>query len=85
MDTSQEVRIRRNEDRMSKPINFSPFAQNVLDYVGRENLRTASGKVVAIYQTGSGFDIFIDGTSVAQDVDNLQASYILNTNEVGIQ
>ena len=63
-------------------INFSPFATNVIDCIERDDLITPDGKSVQIKQSGLGFVITI-GTVISDILDNLSASYLLNTNQVG--
>jgi len=64
-------------------INFSPFASNVLDFVGAPDLRTPNGLFVAITHDTRGFTITIDGKPVAEGEGNVSASYALNTRNVG--
>ena len=64
-------------------VNFSPFATNVIDMIGADNLKTAGGLPVTISRGNYGFTITI-GDQVYRTDDNLYASYILNMNDVGI-
>lgn len=71
--------------RTHKEINFSPFATNVLDHVYDENLTTPNGDKVLIGQETNGdFYIRINGELIGHHLSNLEASYILNTNCVGV-
>jgi hypothetical protein len=65
-----------------QPINFSPFRNNVLDYIGKE-LRTPDNKRVRIEQ-GSTFRIYINDILAHETMDNIDASYFLNRREVGV-
>ena len=67
------------------PINFSPYAINVLDCVGQQNLVTPDGQPVSIRQDMRGWFIIQIGDERMETPDNLQASYILNQREVGIK
>jgi len=64
------------------PINFSPFATNVLDVIERNDLFTPNGTHVTIRRASYGFVIDI-GQKHYETNDNLQASYILNIHETG--
>lgn len=66
-------------------INFSPFASNVLDYVGREDLCTVGGAKVTIKRPGMSFEISIEGESKYVTDSNLDASSYLNRKQVGIR
>lgn len=66
-----------------REINFSPFANNVLDYVGKDNLSTPGGQKVEIDRAGMGFRVKIGGKVVADKQDNLGASFALNMAQVG--
>jgi hypothetical protein len=70
---------------MIRPINFSPFAYNVLNAVGRTDLITPDGKSVSVERSGMDFVICIEGVEVARTPDNLSASYVLNMREVGVK
>jgi hypothetical protein len=65
-----------------KEINFGPFATNVLDVVDRRDLVTPTGEEVTVRVCSRGFVIDIGNTRY-ETKDNLQASYILNTHQVG--
>ena len=65
-------------------INFSPFATNVIDVIERTDLVTPAGLPVSIKRNSYGFVIDIGGLHYETN-DNLQASRILNTNQVGVQ
>ena len=65
-------------------INFSPFASNVLDYVNAEGLQTIRGEKVTISRDRLEFVITVDGKEAGRTDDNLSASYILNSMEVGL-
>jgi hypothetical protein len=62
------------------PINWSPFATNILDAVDYD-LCTPNGTPV-IFRRGSTF-VAIVGERRFETDDNLQMSYFLNANEVG--
>ena len=64
-------------------INFSPFATNVLDWVDKSGLQTPDGQPVHITRNGMAFVIWFKGDK-RETYDNLEASYILNSNEVGV-
>jgi hypothetical protein len=65
---------------MFKALNFSPFKNNVLDYVG-EPLVTEDGKKVEIQQKMDGkFVVLADGKEVFSSKDNIQVSAFLNDN-----
>jgi hypothetical protein len=66
-----------------KGINFSPFQNNVIDFLGREDLITRSGIPVTLRQFGMEFKINI-GADYLSTYSNTEASYFLNTREVGI-
>lgn len=66
-----------------REIKFSPYNNNVLDYVGR-NLQTANGQPVTVTQSMRGeFIITIDGKTT-EHLANFAASHLLNENHVGI-
>lgn len=65
------------------PIQFNPFTNNVLDYVGREDLITPDGDSVKIVcRMGGGFDVTIKGKT-EKNFNNLAASAWLNKHHVG--
>ena len=66
-----------------REINFSPFATNVLDVVKWPYLCTPDGRKVEVERNGMSFAIIIDGKTITDSADNLGASYILNSNQVG--
>ena len=65
-------------------INFSPYSNNVLDYTNNDKLETPDGNPVNITQSGLDFIIVI-GHELYHTNCNLEASYILNTHQVGIK
>ncbi|MEN6317867.1 MAG: hypothetical protein ABFD82_03785 [Syntrophaceae bacterium] len=65
-----------------KEINFSPFATNVLNCLGSDDLVTANGVKAKISQYGSDFIVTI-GDTVYDGLSNIDASYVLNMNGVG--
>ncbi len=65
-------------------INFSPYANNVLDYVGRMDLETADGRYVLVQRDGVNITVIIDDVRY-EKLSNVQASYVLNCNQAGIQ
>lgn len=65
-------------------IHFSPFATNVIDCLNRTDLQTPYGKSVSIKMVGMDFVIKI-GEEKYFAHTNSEASYILNTYEVGIK
>jgi len=65
-------------------INFSPFQNNVLDYINKE-LVNWKGEQVFIRQDGIDFVIIFDGKEVYRASDNLDISYFLNQYQVGIK
>jgi hypothetical protein len=66
-----------------REINFSPFAKNVLDYVGREGLVTYTGQPVKIEKPlALAFTVTI-GSATRRDLSNLDASYWLNSQPTG--
>lgn len=67
-----------------RPINFAPYATNVLDCVGREDLFTPDGRKVTIARYGMGFQIHVLGDAPYYTDNNLSASYYLNMREVGV-
>jgi hypothetical protein len=64
-----------------RPINFSPYATNVLDCLDYV-LFTPDGIRVIVQQYGSGFNIRI-GDSQFENLSNIDASSVLNANEAG--
>lgn len=69
---------------MFKQISFSPFTNNVLDFVGATDLVTQSlREPVKITHSPRGFAIDIDGRIVAEGLSNVAASYALNARCVG--
>ena len=64
-------------------INFSQFKSNVLDFVDRKDLVTPDGDKVLITRQYMDFKIVI-GNKVHITPYNSQASYILNSAQVGI-
>ena len=68
---------------MFELINFSPFANNVLDFLLATDLRTPNGRCIAITHDPQGFTIYLDGKPVAEGESNVSASYVLNTLNVG--
>jgi len=64
-------------------INFSPYATNVLDCLDRTDLSTPYGDKVNIKMVGMEFEIEI-GDRLFTAYSNTEASYILNSFEVGI-
>lgn len=65
-------------------INFSPFATNVLDAIDRTDLVTPEGTPVRIRQSSSCCFVIDIGPAHYETRDNLVASCILNTNQVGV-
>lgn len=70
-------------DKKHRTINFSPYATNVLDCVGRKDLVTPDGTPIEIRLDPCGFSILGRGAQLAGDLSNLGASYWLNSHEVG--
>ena len=68
---------------MHKEINFSPYANNVLDFIDRDDLVTPTGEAVSITRQGMDFKIQI-GAHHSIAYSNHDASYVLNTHQVGI-
>jgi len=68
---------------MFTEINFSPYAENIIDYVDNPNLSTPDGTKVRIHMFNLHFSIHI-GDTVHEISDNLAASYLLNINQVGV-
>lgn len=64
-------------------INFSPFANNVLDWIDRPNLVTFDGRPVKLTRNGMKFIVVIGEEKVYEGTSNLSASYALNMNRVG--
>ncbi len=71
-------------DKTHHPLNFSPFATNVLDCVGRADLLTRDGRAVRIENHVRGFEIYLDGKLECETPINTSASYFLNSLEVGV-
>lgn len=75
---------------MHKPLNWSPFVANPLDYLeGRVNsnlkLVTPEGEPVRILnEAGTGFVVYIDDKRHLTGFDNVNCCYFLNQAEVGI-
>lgn len=67
-----------------RPINFSPFANNVLDYLGRQ-LQTPDGTEVIITKPMTEFVVKFNGITVFESNDNIAVSYFLNQREVGVK
>jgi hypothetical protein len=69
------------------PINFSPFATNVLTWVDRDGLITPDGRPVKITRASRGcaFIISVDNQVVGWANDNVGASFLLNQRNVGRQ
>lgn len=68
--------------KIFQAINFSPFAHNMLDYIGRADLVTAKGIPVNLRRSGNKFACNIGAEHVETD-DNVAMSYFLNIHEVG--
>jgi hypothetical protein len=67
------------------PINFHPMKNNMLDYVGRDDLYTRDERQVTISQNMAlEFIVKIDDFEVFRSVYNLAVSYYLNRLEVGL-
>lgn len=71
------------------PLNVGPFATNVLDLVNKPGLRTRQGARVEIARIGMDAQfrirIYWEGNIMEYTTpDNLQASYFLNSHEVGL-
>jgi len=64
-------------------INVSPYATNVLDLVGAEDLSTRDGKPVRVAREGSDFVVYVDGQERSRTDINTSASYVLNMLDVG--
>lgn len=65
-------------------INFSPYANNILDFTERNDLITPKGERVSITNLyGRGFKIAI-GEHEFMTQDNWEASFVLNSAQVGI-
>jgi len=69
---------------MFHPISFSVFRNNVLDYIGRTDLVTITGKSALIERSGMDFVVSIDRIEVYRGPVNISAAYALNMHEVGI-
>ena len=66
-------------------ITFHPFRENILDYIGRNDLETPDGKKVIIDRSGTfDFAVRFDGEEVFRGDSNLSVSGFLNDNNVGI-
>ena len=71
---------------MLKPfteINVGPFATNVLDLIGREDLETEKGATVRVSQIDTSFFIQIGLTEPYSTTSNIAASYYLNHFPIG--
>ena len=66
-----------------RAINFSPFANNVLDYLGKE-LCTPGGTKVVITKPTIDFVVRFNDVVMLESNDNLSVSYFLNQREVGV-
>lgn len=68
------------------PINFSPFATNVLTWVDRDGLITPDGLSVKIGRSmGGEFVVYVGDQVVGRTIDNNGASYLLNQRNVGLR
>jgi hypothetical protein len=66
-------------------INFSPFANNVIDYIDTP-LINVSGESVTVKDDGhGGFNVFVNDKIVYQRGGNLDTSYFLNMMETGVK
>jgi hypothetical protein len=65
-----------------RTIIFSPFANNVLDYLGKQ-LQTPSGTEVVVTKPMINFIVKFNGLTVFESSDNLAVSYFLNQREIG--
>lgn len=70
-----------------REIDFSPFRNNVLDYVGRIDLQTPNGTEVQIKKDmfGGGFTVIIGSKTFGPKMSNVEASYVLNAHQVGVR
>ena len=64
------------------PINWSPYATNVLD-AGLYDLSTPNGTPVEVRQVGVGVFFITIGTELIKADGNLAASYVMNIKEIG--
>lgn len=63
----------------SSEINFHPWKNNVLDYVGRKLVSTKTGEEVIVAQAMvDGFMIYVNGVLIESRLSNLAASSVLN-------
>ena len=64
---------------MNKEINFHPWRNNVLDFVGQPLVQIATGQQVMVAQNMRGqFMIYVAGALVEDGLDNIGASSVLN-------
>lgn len=70
---------------MFQEINFHPMRNNILDFVGRQDLRTISGKSVIISRCvrGVGFIVKVDNQVSLESDCNLTVSGYLNKLRTG--
>lgn len=61
-----------------RTIDFHPWRNNVLDYVGQPLISVEGKRVVVAQAMTSGFMIYIDGKLTESGLSNMAASSILN-------
>lgn len=61
-----------------KAIDFHPWRNNVLDYVGQPLISTEGKQVMVAQSMASGFMIYVDGKLIESKLSNMAASSILN-------
>lgn len=61
-----------------KTIDFHPWRNNVLDYVGQPLISVEGNRVMVAQAMTSGFMIYIDGKLIESGLSNMAASSILN-------
>ena len=70
-------------DKTFVEINFSPYATNVLDWIGRPGLFAKNGDSVMVNRSGGGFIIYVNGVEIVKTDYNTAASFELNRRQVG--
>jgi hypothetical protein len=67
-----------------RAIDFGPRWNNVLDFIGRDDLRTPDGTPVKIHQNMHAWFVIQIGDKRMETPSNVEVSYILNQHEVGV-
>lgn len=66
------------------PIRFSPYANNVLDYIGTP-LEDAAGVPILILRSNMDFVVYVNGIEQFRSKSNIEVSYYLNQRETHVK